>query len=191
MARRPMNPVAPVTATFIDSAYAKMGANEQECAPGTEQNCCGAFSPDASGCRRCRSSTSSKPRPSAICTARCARAETHRQLKRDVTGEIFERLVKDSEGTAEHMMLIGLGEPFMDRKIFERIEYCEQHGVATLLSTNGTLLDQRDSHEAAGFIAGAHHFELRRSVERRLSGTIAKARGSARRCAIISCASHA
>jgi radical SAM protein with 4Fe4S-binding SPASM domain len=68
--------------------------------------------------------------------------ETHKQPKEDMTGEIFERLVKDSEGTAEHMMLIGLGEPFMDRKIFERIEYCERHGVATLLSTNGTLLDE-------------------------------------------------
>src|SRR5208282_4146290 len=55
---------------------------------------------------------------------------------------IFERLVNDSKGTAEHMMLIGLGEPLMDRKIFDRIEYCERHGVSTLLSTNGTLLDE-------------------------------------------------
>src|SRR5580658_1488053 len=68
--------------------------------------------------------------------------ETHKQPKEDMTDEIFERLVKDSEGTAEHMMLIGLGEPFLDPKIFDRIEYCERHGVATLLSTNGTLLDE-------------------------------------------------
>ncbi len=43
------------------------------------------------------------------------------------------------------MMLIGLGEPFMDRKIFDRIEYCERHGISTLLSTNGTLLDEKAS----------------------------------------------
>jgi radical SAM protein with 4Fe4S-binding SPASM domain len=43
------------------------------------------------------------------------------------------------------MMLIGLGEPLLDRKIFDRIEYCEKHGVATLLSTNGTLLDETAS----------------------------------------------
>ena len=48
-----------------------------------------------------------------------------------------------SGDTAEHMMLIGLGEPFMDPKIFERIEYCHQHSVSTLLSTNGTFLDER------------------------------------------------
>jgi radical SAM protein with 4Fe4S-binding SPASM domain len=41
------------------------------------------------------------------------------------------------------MMLIGLGEPFMDPQIFERIEFCHQHSVSTLLSTNGTFLDER------------------------------------------------
>ena len=69
--------------------------------------------------------------------------ETHKQPKEDMTDEIFERLVRESGGTAEHMMLIGLGEPFMDRKIFDRIEYCAQHNVSTLLSTNGTFLDEK------------------------------------------------
>src|SRR6266550_1449037 len=49
--------------------------------------------------------------------------ETHKQPKQDMTYEIFQRLVQESGSTAEHMMLIGLGEPFMDPKIFERIEY--------------------------------------------------------------------
>jgi radical SAM protein with 4Fe4S-binding SPASM domain len=71
--------------------------------------------------------------------------ETHKQPKEDMTDEIFERLVEEARGAAEHMMLIGLGEPFMDRKIFDRIEYCERHGVATLLSTNGTFLDEATS----------------------------------------------
>ena len=39
-------------------------------------------------------------------------------------------------------MLIGLGEPLLDPKIFDRIEYCATHGISTLLSTNGTLLDE-------------------------------------------------
>jgi radical SAM protein with 4Fe4S-binding SPASM domain len=41
------------------------------------------------------------------------------------------------------MMLIGLGEPFMDPEIFARIEFCHQHSISTLLSTNGTFLDER------------------------------------------------
>src|SRR5260370_9590234 len=69
--------------------------------------------------------------------------ETHKQPKEDMTDHIFERLVRESGSTAEHMMLIGLGEPFMDPKIFERIASCERHNTSTLLSTNGTFLDER------------------------------------------------
>ncbi|MDQ6678761.1 MAG: radical SAM protein, partial [Acidobacteriota bacterium] len=71
--------------------------------------------------------------------------ETHKQPKADMTDEIFNRLVEESGSSAEHMMLIGLGEPFMDRKIFDRIEYCERHNISTLLSTNGTFLDEKMS----------------------------------------------
>ena len=71
--------------------------------------------------------------------------ETYKQPKEDMPDEIFERLVAETKGAAEHMMLIGLGEPFMDRKIFDRIEYCHRHGIATLLSTNGTFLDEKNA----------------------------------------------
>src|ERR1700678_2602660 len=55
---------------------------------------------------------------------------------------VFDALIRGAARTGEHMMLIGLGEPFLDPKIFDRIEYCERHGISTLLSTNGVLLDQ-------------------------------------------------
>ncbi len=71
--------------------------------------------------------------------------ETHHQPKEDMEDEIFTRLVREAGASAEHMMLIGLGEPLLDPKIFDRIEYCERHGISTLLSTNGTLLDEETS----------------------------------------------
>ncbi len=71
--------------------------------------------------------------------------ETHKQPKEDMADEIFERLVQESGRSAEHMMLIGLGEPLIDTKIFDRIEFCERHNVSTLLSTNGVLLDEEMS----------------------------------------------
>ncbi|HUI54185.1 MAG TPA: radical SAM protein [Bryobacteraceae bacterium] len=71
--------------------------------------------------------------------------ETHKQPKADMTEEVFERLVQQAGATAEHMMLIGLGEPFMDPHIFERIEFCHQHSISALLSTNGTFLDERNA----------------------------------------------
>src|SRR6185295_5049357 len=73
--------------------------------------------------------------------------ETHPQPKEDMPDEVFERLVKGAGSTAEHMMLIGLGEPLLDKKIFDRVVYCEQHGISTLLSTNGTLLDEKMSEK--------------------------------------------
>jgi MoaA/NifB/PqqE/SkfB family radical SAM enzyme len=68
--------------------------------------------------------------------------ETHPQPKEDMAGEIFDRLVRETGRSAEHMMLIGLGEPLLDPKIFDRIEFCARHGISTLISTNGTLLDE-------------------------------------------------
>jgi radical SAM protein with 4Fe4S-binding SPASM domain len=69
--------------------------------------------------------------------------ETHKQPKADMSDAVFERLVRDAGSTAEHMMLIGLGEPFMDPQIFERIEFCHRHSISSLLSTNGTFLDEK------------------------------------------------
>src|SRR5216684_7207475 len=71
--------------------------------------------------------------------------ETHPQPKADMTDEVFDTLVREAGDSAEHMMLIGLGEPFMDPHIFQRIEFCHRHSVSTLLSTNGTFLDERCS----------------------------------------------
>src|ERR1700729_3497818 len=68
--------------------------------------------------------------------------ETHPQPKADMNDAVFDALVKGAAHTGEHMMLIGLGEPLLDPKIFDRIEYCERHGISTLLSTNGVLLDE-------------------------------------------------
>ena len=73
--------------------------------------------------------------------------ETHKQPKEDMADDIFERLVQGAGESAEHMMLIGLGEPLLDPKIFERIEYCATHNISTLLSTNGTLLDQASAEK--------------------------------------------
>lgn len=67
--------------------------------------------------------------------------ETHKQPKEDMSDAVYKRLVDAAGKSAEHMMLIGLGEPLLDSKIFERIEFCDRHKVFTLLSTNGTLLD--------------------------------------------------
>ncbi len=116
--------------------------------------------------------------------------ETHKQPKADMTDEIFERLVRESGQSAEHMMLIGLGEPFMDRKIFERIEYCERHNISTLLSTNGTFFDEKTCARLLDTPLEHITLEFRRRDQRVVSSTTARAPIS-RRCATISCDSRA
>jgi len=69
--------------------------------------------------------------------------QTHPQPNEDMPAAVFDALVRDAAGSAEHMMLIGLGEPLLDPLIFERIGQCDRHGIGTLLSTNGTLLDAK------------------------------------------------
>ncbi len=69
--------------------------------------------------------------------------ESWPQPKEDMEDGVFERVVHEAGSTAEHMMLIGLGEPLLDPAIHRRIEFCHRHGISTLLSTNGTLLDAR------------------------------------------------
>lgn len=68
--------------------------------------------------------------------------ETHKQPKEDMPDDVFNTLVREAGRSAEHMMLIGLGEPLLDPKIYRRIELCHQHTISTLISTNGTLLDE-------------------------------------------------
>jgi len=81
-------------------------------------------------------------------TARCnlycpmCPRESHPQPKEDMDDPTFRRLVEQARATAEHMMLIGLGEPLLDPRIFDRIGFCDQHGISTLISTNGVLLDE-------------------------------------------------
>jgi radical SAM protein with 4Fe4S-binding SPASM domain len=69
--------------------------------------------------------------------------ETHKQPKEDMESAAFDRLMSGTQKTAEHMMLIGLGEPLLDVKIFDRIQACQDHGISSLISTNGTLLDEQ------------------------------------------------
>ena len=86
--------------------------------------------------------------------------ETHKQPKADMADTVFERLVSEAGGTAEHMMLIGLGEPFMDPQIFHRIELCAQHTISTLISTNGTFLDEKTAEIDAAIAKKKRLIEL-------------------------------
>jgi|SRR5579863_1922901 len=84
--------------------------------------------------------------------------ETFQQPKEDMSDAVYEAFLAQTAGTAENAMLIGLGEPLLDPKIFDRIVRCRSHHVSALISTNGTLLDEK----AAGRLldTGVDHVTL-------------------------------
>ena len=55
--------------------------------------------------------------------------ETYKQPKEDMTEAVFEKLAAEAGQSAEHMMLIGLGEPFLDPAIFDRIGSCAKQNI--------------------------------------------------------------
>jgi radical SAM protein with 4Fe4S-binding SPASM domain len=69
--------------------------------------------------------------------------ETFKQPNEDMNDAVYDAFLDQARGTAESAMLIGLGEPLLDRKIFERITRCRHDHISALISTNGTLLHER------------------------------------------------
>lgn len=69
--------------------------------------------------------------------------ETFQQPNKDMSDEVYAAFLRQTGGTAESAMLIGLGEPFLDRKIFDRITLCRSQHISALISTNGTLLNEQ------------------------------------------------
>jgi MoaA/NifB/PqqE/SkfB family radical SAM enzyme len=73
--------------------------------------------------------------------------EIFKQPNEDMGDEVYDAFLHQTAGTAESLMLIGLGEPFLDRKIFDRITKCKNNHISALISTNGTLLNEKAAEE--------------------------------------------
>lgn len=72
-----------------------------------------------------------------------------KQIKRTgiMPDNVFQTAIKKmAESNIDHVNLNGIGEPFLDKKIFERIRFAKKHGIETItFVTNGLLLDEKKS----------------------------------------------
>ncbi len=84
--------------------------------------------------------------------------ETFLQPNEDMANPIYEKFLEQAEGTAETAMLIGLGEPLLDAKIFDRITQCRNRHITALISTNGTLLTEEAANKLLD--TGVDHITL-------------------------------
>src|SRR5438128_1284663 len=131
MSAEPMNPLAPVRVMFIRVPFESKNLISYDTGRYNKNTCMRAWN----RAKLLWSYLTKQERVRALpveyiveTTAKCnlycpmCPRETHPQPKEDMPAEIFDRLVQDSSKTGEHMMLIGLGEPFLDPLIFDRIE---------------------------------------------------------------------
>lgn len=71
---------------------------------------------------------------------------------------VYQTLDQAAALGTEHVLLFGLGEPFMDRRIFDILRYCRARGLGTTISTNGAFLDA--DRRARLLDAGCDHLTI-------------------------------
>ncbi|MCG3172450.1 MAG: Coenzyme PQQ synthesis protein E [Myxococcota bacterium] len=65
-------------------------------------------------------------------------------LQKDMdSGLLFSLIDEFARLGGDHVYLYGLGEPFLDQRIFDILARCRRRGLGTILSTNATLLNAR------------------------------------------------
>jgi radical SAM protein with 4Fe4S-binding SPASM domain len=60
----------------------------------------------------------------------------------DFDFDLFRRIIDEVEQHSELIFPWGLGEPLLNPDIYEMIRYCSNAGLYTVVSTNGTLLNE-------------------------------------------------
>ncbi|MCH8854634.1 MAG: radical SAM protein, partial [Planctomycetes bacterium] len=70
----------------------------------------------------------------------CPREIAPQLGERDMDIDTFRRVLERIRHAASFIWLAGLGEPMMNKHFFEMIELCQQAGIVTGASTNGTFL---------------------------------------------------
>lgn len=76
----------------------------------------------------------------------CHRAG-HPQPPRDMSCELFRKLVEEPDCRIDTINLFGMGEPLLDPWLMERLALCRRLGIKTHVATNATLLDETASRE--------------------------------------------
>jgi len=69
----------------------------------------------------------------------CPRHDMTRPVQ-DMDMKIFKKIIDDIKEEVEMVWLQHYGEPFLDKKIFKKIEYAKKNGLQTGISSNATAL---------------------------------------------------
>lgn len=83
--------------------------------------------------------------PTNRCNMRCITCPVNRGMKRtrgDMEMLLFKKIVNENPGL-ELIAFIGWGEPLLNPGTLDMVRYAGGRGIRTLITTNGTLLDEK------------------------------------------------
>jgi len=76
----------------------------------------------------------------------CPRTFEDLEPPADMSWELFTSIIDQSESIAR-VVMHGVGEPMLVKRLPDMIRYCKDRGIYTLFNTNGTLLTPRKQRE--------------------------------------------
>jgi MoaA/NifB/PqqE/SkfB family radical SAM enzyme len=76
----------------------------------------------------------------------CPRTFEDLEPPADMSWELFTSIIDQSE-TIARVVMHGVGEPMLVKRLPDMIRYCKDRGIYTLFNTNGTLLTPRKQRE--------------------------------------------
>lgn len=85
--------------------------------------------------------------PISSCNLTCLMCPTYLTNKKNscMDMEIFKKIVNEAKSFQEFFVFQGTGEPFLNPKLFDMIEYAKDQGIKNIsVSTNGTLLNDEN-----------------------------------------------
>lgn len=87
--------------------------------------------------------------PTTRCNLECPMCA--RTLKKqgdfDMTMGTFIEVVEQLKDNIELVFLYGLGEPLLNANIFDMVKHCSNYNIATQISTNATIMDEKTIEE--------------------------------------------
>ena len=92
--------------------------------------------------------------PTSVCNYRCVMCfQKDKTFSKKSSGhmgnmslDLFKKIIDELEGNLEAITLASRGEPMLNPKIIEMLEYCGEKFLALKMNTNGSMLNEKNIH---------------------------------------------
>jgi len=93
--------------------------------------------------------------PTSICNYRCVMCfQKDKTFSKKTLGhmgnmslDLFKKIIDELDGNVEAITLASRGEPMLNPKIIEMLEYCGEKFLALKMNTNGSMFNEKNIHQ--------------------------------------------